>query len=194
MGQAASLALDVLERPAARVQPGLRARMAQLDAAPTPPPPRTALTGLAPGRASIQAVLPNISITSYFGARSLAQVQAAGITHVLVCANELPALHDGTLVSKKLWDLADNTHVVLQPFIEEATAFIDAAAAQGGHVLLVCAAGASRSAAVLIGYLMRARDMSFDEADALVRSARPAVALNPGFRTQLRAMAPGRRG
>jgi hypothetical protein len=65
-------------------------------------------------------------------------------------------------------------------------AFIDAALARGGGVLVHCAGGVSRSAAVVAGYLMARRGLSFDQSLAALRASRPWVNPNPGFVAQLR--------
>jgi hypothetical protein len=65
-------------------------------------------------------------------------------------------------------------------------AFIDAALARGGGVLVHCAGGVSRSAAVVLGYLMARRGLTLDQSLAELRRARPWVNPNPGFVAQLR--------
>lgn len=55
----------------------------------------------------------------------------------------------------------------------------------GGRVLVHCAQGVSRSAAVVIAYLMRTYDMLLNDALALVTACRPCVSPNIGFIYQL---------
>ena len=55
----------------------------------------------------------------------------------------------------------------------------------GPSVLVHCQAGVSRSASVVIGWLMHRRGMCLDAADALVRSARHRACPNDGFIAQL---------
>ena len=49
--------------------------------------------------------------------------------------------------------------------------------------------GVSRSAAVVVAHLMRARGLPYEAALAALRRARPAARPNAGFEAQLRAMA-----
>jgi hypothetical protein len=56
----------------------------------------------------------------------------------------------------------------------------------GGGVLVHCMAGKSRSASVVIGFLMKNEGLSFLEAFELVAEKRPQIALNHGFARQLR--------
>jgi len=52
-------------------------------------------------------------------------------------------------------------------------------------VLVHCRAGVSRSASVVIAFLMKHENISFDDALETVRNARPRVHPNRGFRSQL---------
>ncbi len=63
-------------------------------------------------------------------------------------------------------------------------------APQGGVVLVHCNAGVSRSASVVIGFLMSQEKMSFDEAFSAVKTARPHIQPNPGFMSQLKKYNP----
>lgn len=56
---------------------------------------------------------------------------------------------------------------------------------RGGRTLVHCVAGVSRSAAMVLGYLVKHRAMSLADAFALLRAARPAVRPNSGFFRQL---------
>ena len=55
------------------------------------------------------------------------------------------------------------------------------------RVLVHCRAGVSRSATLVIAYLMKRHGMSLDDALAHVRAKRPRIAPNEGFIQQLRA-------
>lgn len=55
----------------------------------------------------------------------------------------------------------------------------------GGSVLVHCQAGMSRSASVVIGYLMWKNKLPLRDAIALTRKGRPRVLPNAGFLCQL---------
>ena len=125
-------------------------------------------------------------LSNFFAAKNAAKLERLQITHVLVCAAELPhalATRAPHLVYSSL-DLADNPSSMLP--ISEALAAIDAAEAAGGRVLVHCAAGGSRSASCVCAWLMRERLCRYDEALAFLR-VRRWVAPNGGFEDQLRA-------
>ena len=82
-------------------------------------------------------------------------------------------------------DLPDNN---IAEHLPEAIRFIDQRLAQGKAVLVHCAAGISRSSAVLISYFMTRDRLDFDQARAYVKSRRRCISPNEGFKTQLRRL------
>ncbi|KAI9444308.1 phosphatases II [Lactarius indigo] len=69
----------------------------------------------------------------------------------------------------------------LRPHLEDTIENIDSALRRGRNVLVHCQQGVSRSAAIVIAYLIRKRGMSFDSAVAFVRQRRPCIKPNSGF-------------
>ncbi|CDW86391.1 dual specificity protein phosphatase 19 isoform x1 [Stylonychia lemnae] len=74
---------------------------------------------------------------------------------------------------------------LLQHFLE-CFEFIDHDFDQGRNVLVHCAAGVSRSATVVIGYLMYKGGLYFNEAFTMVQNCRGCVNPNDGFIFQLK--------
>jgi len=68
---------------------------------------------------------------------------------------------------------------------DECFAFIDTALDAGGRILVHCMAGVSRSATIVIGYLMKIKDMDFQTAFNHVKAKRPSIRPNDGFMQQL---------
>jgi len=58
----------------------------------------------------------------------------------------------------------------------------------GKRTLVHCNAGVSRSTSVVIGFLIRCKKMSFEEAFNLVKSKRECIRPNDGFMKQLREL------
>jgi dual specificity phosphatase 12 len=54
---------------------------------------------------------------------------------------------------------------------------------KGGKVLVHCFAGVSRSATIIIAYMMQEHGMNYHSAFKFVKSKRPFINPNEGFRT-----------
>ena len=144
-----------------------------------------------PGRSQIQEVTPGISITNFFGAKKLQSLIDAAITHIVICAGDLPEAFPSKFQYLSLENFADNTCTDLLRQLDAALPWIKAAIKQGGKVLLHCATGSSRSGAVLVAYLMREQGLTFEEALLVARHSRPIIKPNPGFVDQLKSLENG---
>ena len=84
-------------------------------------------------------------------------------------------------------EICDNFYDNILEHLEPALNFIDDCllAPDGGHILVHCAAGVSRSATVVIAYLMTRKHLTYSAALELVKSNRPVVNPNIGFALQL---------
>ena len=138
-----------------------------------------------PGRSAIQEVAEGVCITNFFGAKKLDLLTSQGITHVLICAAELREAFPHAFQYLKLMDFTDNTGTDLLRQLEVALPWIDRVVQAGGRVLLHCAAGSSRSGAVMVAYLMHAQKMPLAKALEFARQARPIIKPNPGILEQL---------
>ncbi|KAG1653782.1 hypothetical protein FOA52_007589 [Chlamydomonas sp. UWO 241] len=114
-------------------------------------------------------------------------LEEAGITHVLQVADGLQPTHPGafTYMAVRVADTPSDDIVAHFPHVFP---FIDAALQQGkGGVLVHCVAGVSRSASVLIGYLMARQQLAYGTAFRMVHAARPWVMPNLGFQARFAA-------
>ena len=68
---------------------------------------------------------------------------------------------------------------------DEAFRFIEDATSRGGRVLVHCAMGISRSATIVIAYLMYKYRVPLSTAFDFVKSRRPEINPNPGFMNTL---------
>jgi protein-tyrosine phosphatase len=96
--------------------------------------------------------------------------------------------HKNVAAVLAVW-IDDNPDAVLQDAI--LIALVDAVEAwvkDGGNVYDHCAAGVSRSSYLDIAVHMRAANLSYDDAFALVHTQRPVISPNSGFQSQLRRM------
>ncbi|KIY45934.1 phosphatases II [Fistulina hepatica ATCC 64428] len=80
----------------------------------------------------------------------------------------------------------DQSSVDLRPHLEAVCDYIDRALKSGQSVLVHCQQGVSRSAAIVIAYLIRNHGMTYDTAFGLCKSRRACVKPNSGFVMALR--------
>lgn len=122
---------------------------------------------------------------------AMEELEKMKITHVLSIGKEIvmnldkyPEKLKNDFIHKS-YDIADSPHEDIITIIKEMKSFMDTAREEGG-CLVHCVAGISRSASVVIAYVMQLENMTFEEAEKFVRSKRPCVKPNDGFETQLR--------
>jgi hypothetical protein len=80
----------------------------------------------------------------------------------------------------------DHLDAPLLPLLDEAVDFIHAHVSAGGACFVHCMGGYSRSASVVIAYLMKHRALCYDDAHKVAIKGRPQVKPNDGFVKQLR--------
>merc|ERR1712107_799824 len=113
------------------------------------------------------------------------------ITHVVVVIRNGPTPHEGEGVKYSVINLDDLPNERLLDVLSTTYTFIDGAIKAGGKVLVHDDTGKSRSASVIIAYLMKTQKLKFKAALSKVNKARKKmfqseVAPNHGFQRQLR--------
>ncbi|KAL7105150.1 hypothetical protein ACP275_07G026700 [Erythranthe tilingii] len=111
-------------------------------------------------------------------------LKGLNITHVLTVAHSLGAAHPDDFIYKTI-EVRDKEDENISQYFEECFQFIYEAKAAGGGVLVHCFAGRSRSATVVVAYLMYKNGMSFSEALEYVKIQRAVASPNSGFILQL---------
>lgn len=81
--------------------------------------------------------------------------------------------------------IQDSRNEPIETYFEQCCQFIDDTP---GAVLVHCAAGVSRSATLVIAYLMKRKGMPFLEAYSFVKERRPIIRPNEGFLIKLQAL------
>lgn len=87
-------------------------------------------------------------------------------------------------------NILDLPNTAITSYFQECFDFIDQARTQNGVVLVHCNAGVSRSASIVIGYLMQLHGLDFKDAFSVVKNARQVISPNPGFVEQLKNYQP----
>lgn len=158
----------------------------------------------------LSQITDSVYLTGVIGVKRPDLMRSVGITHVLnVAAGDLAHLHydlgkprksctsedefaDPALESNcgpgkapdlvvRREDLRDSEDQSLLPYLDDLVDFVADAVRAGGKVVVHCVAGVSRSASVVLAYLVREHGMTLREAHDHVIARRPVVNPNMGF-------------
>jgi protein-tyrosine phosphatase len=110
-----------------------------------------------------------------------------GITHLVQVLEVpwIPQADDDGFTYHRI-DIEDRSSAALKPHLDAACNYIRASLARGDNVLVHCQQGVSRSASIVIAYLIRDRSMTYDDAFDLVKQRRQCIKPNSGFIKALR--------
>jgi len=132
--------------------------------------------------------LGGLFLGNYEAAEDPETYKKNNIKYVLTCAGHLDINYPKGLVDKYLiLDAEDEPTFNMKEHFEKSIDFIEKYRKTGSSVYVHCAAGVSRSATVVIAYLMKTSKMNLNDAARLVKTKRSIVCPNEGFVRQLRA-------
>ncbi|CAD8079570.1 unnamed protein product [Paramecium sonneborni] len=125
-------------------------------------------------------------------AMNLKALNLLGITHVVNCAKEIPnyfmnTQQDNMDIFKYFQvPVLDLEEEPISDHFDEAYIFINEALNQKENKVLVhCAQGKSRSATIVLMFLMRYKQWTFDQAYDYAQKRREIISINEGFQFQL---------
>lgn len=162
------------------------AKQSKKQIAPTPGAVTTTLTQLATKKSKDEPVeiIPGLFIGSESHAKHEYLLKRLGITHVIAIHDKaqrhFPHTFDYLLIAIK-----DKPLVDVASHFADAHSFIRKALSNKGTVLVHCWAGVSRSATIVVSYMMQQDKLTFHEALRRVSDAKPDISPNPGFIHQL---------
>ncbi len=133
--------------------------------------------------APLHEIVDGIWLGNIDSAEDIQFLKSKGIKKILTVMNQVGPNYkdeDG-FIHKKIEIIDYDTQNIIQ-YIGECLKFI-----KGDDKILVhCMAGASRSASIIIAYIMWTKKMKYDEAYKFVKDKRFMVYPNPGFIKQLK--------
>ncbi|XP_028278694.1 dual specificity protein phosphatase 13B isoform X3 [Parambassis ranga] len=149
----------------------------------------------------VNQVWPNLYIGNEVAARDKGLLHSLGITHILnaahgrpapgastsFCVNTGPRFYRDMKVDYYGVEADDAIDFILSPFFYPTARYIRAALAMGGRVFVHCLMGVSRSATLVLAFLMIVEGLKLREAVTAVRPHRD-ICPNPGFLQQLRSL------
>lgn len=134
----------------------------------------------------MHSITDRLLLGNLFAAQDRNLLRQQGVTHIVCCLGPARVHHPGEFEYYVL-EAGDSPEVDISQHFDPVGRWIDAAlsAGQENKVLVHCAAGASRSAALVLAYLMRTQQIGAMAALRQVQRIRPIVNPNLGFRGQL---------
>ncbi|XP_046974194.1 dual specificity protein phosphatase MPK-4-like [Vanessa cardui] len=132
-------------------------------------------------------IIPGLYLSNARAAGDRNVLEHLKITHVLTV--ETRRLPKSTFIDTNISTLYirayDTPTTNLMPYFPMANAFIEEGL-QKGNVLVHCHFGVSRSATIVIAFIMAKYKLTFEQAYAFVRQRRRFINPNPGFVNQLK--------
>ena len=133
---------------------------------------------------SMNQIEENLYLGSLEAARNKELLQERGITHILSLLDDFRRIQRFEGFEYMQIEMPDAPNANILRHVPQALSFISNSLKQG-KVLVHCAAGVSRSASIVIAYIMIKNEYHFDTAKAFVRSKRSCIMPNPGFQKQI---------
>lgn len=118
-------------------------------------------------------------------ARAADRLKEINVKNIVTIHNHPEHLSTAAGIRRLMITMADLETEQIAPHFESVWDFIEAAAQKKEAVLIHCGAGVSRSACLVMSYLMRKHKWNADTCDAFVKQRRSIVQLNAGFWAQL---------
>ncbi|KAB1258736.1 Dual specificity protein phosphatase 10 [Camelus dromedarius] len=136
--------------------------------------------------AELTPILPFLFLGNEQDAQDLDTMQRLNIGYIINVTTHLPLYHyEKGLFNYKRLPATDSNKQNLRQYFEEAFEFIEEAHQCGKGLLIHCQAGVSRSATIVIAYLMKHTRMTMTDAYKFVKGKRPIISPNLNFMGQL---------
>ena len=103
------------------------------------------------------------------------------IDSILSVTNDLPEVNIDKKINRKLIDIGDLFSENIIKYFKECIEFIE----KNNKTFIHCTCGVSRSASIVLAYLMWKSHSSFNDTYLFVKKRRPEIDPNNGFRRQL---------
>ncbi|KAG5537284.1 hypothetical protein RHGRI_024660 [Rhododendron griersonianum] len=145
---------------------------------------RIALISDAANTEKPSSISGSLFIGGSLAARSVYTLQHLGITHILcLCSNEIGQSDSQypDLFEYRNFSICDDEDTNISNIFEEAHDFIDHVEQTGGKVLVHCFEGRSRSATVVLAYLMLRKKLTLSEAWNKLKRVHRRAQPNDGF-------------
>ncbi|VDN97851.1 unnamed protein product [Rodentolepis nana] len=151
-----------------------------------PPRPPVVFRSVSRENVSISQILDFLYLGNSRDARNFESLKELGITHIINATRDLPNYVEGNGDIKYLRVAVEDSGTAdLTPYFTPTIEFIDVTVRAKGRVLVHCQEGVSRSASLVIAYIMAHSNLSLMRAFTVVSHARPIICPNINFLGQL---------
>ncbi|KAG2483604.1 hypothetical protein HYH03_017546 [Edaphochlamys debaryana] len=130
-------------------------------------------------------VSPGLFLSGDYVAKNRDTLRQAGVTHVLNCVGFICKEYFPEELTYKTLFLQDTPAEDISCVLYDSLDYIHTALQSGGRILVHCSQGVSRSATLVIAYMMWRSGKPYDEVFAAVKSIRGVANPNIGFTCQL---------
>lgn len=106
------------------------------------------------------------------------------VGYIINCTKQLPQAFENDFTYMRL-EVDDADHEDISCYFDAASAFIEGARSKNKNVFVHCMQGMSRSATIILAWLLRYKRMSLNNAYWMAKGRRHCLSPNPGFIRQL---------
>ena len=127
-------------------------------------------------------ISPNLYLGSGFNSYDLDNLKKLNINVIINVTREMKSFYlDNLKLNYYQFAIRDDGIEEIDSILEESYETISAHLASNDTILVHCYMGASRSASVIINYLMRDKRMDYQQAYQMVKAKRPIINLSEKF-------------
>mmetsp|Transcript_19073 Transcript_19073/g.37455 ORF Transcript_19073/g.37455 Transcript_19073/m.37455 type:complete len:681 (+) Transcript_19073:891-2933(+) len=131
-------------------------------------------------------IVAGLYLGTEYNASDFSMLQDIGVTTIINVTKEIKDFFPGHFEYHRI-PVKDHESSDLHHYFANACVDIARARAEGRTVFVHCQRGISRSATIVIAFLMQSRRLSYNDAFTLVKKNRPIIKPNKGFIKQLQA-------
>ena len=131
---------------------------------------------------NIDKITNNIYLGNIKGLSEKEYLKTEKIKSILSLTKETPKVDDELNINQKILPIDDLYSENIIKYFKECIEFID----NNGKIFIHCECGVSRSATIVIAYLMWKTHSTFEAVYSFVKKTRPEIDPNNGFRRQLK--------
>jgi len=130
----------------------------------------------------INLVIDDLYISSVNGANNIDELMDLNITHIVSAMPNIPnKIKKNDFICKHI-NVEDDCNQDISQYFDQVIDFIKS---NKNSTLVHCIGGVSRSATLVIAYLMKEYRMTYDLAYSFLKLKRPIIFPNDGFKRQL---------